>query len=98
MLASIASSASASRPTSVFPAGWSMRRDRSPPAIAAAVDSISLQRRQAGPHQRQADASQQHDGDCPGQRVSYLQAGDRAIEIAEAVSDDQVTSACLRLH
>ena len=40
MLASIMSSASASRPTSVFPAAWSMRRERSPPAIAAAVDSI----------------------------------------------------------
>ena len=40
MLASITSSASASRPTSVFPAGWSMRRDRSPAAIAVAVASI----------------------------------------------------------
>ena len=40
MLASITSRASASRPTSVFPAGWSMRRDRSPPAIASASASI----------------------------------------------------------
>jgi len=58
----------------------------------------SLERRQAGPHQRQADTSQQHDGDAPGQRVGYLQAGDRAVEIAEAVRDDQMASAGQRLH
>ena len=56
------------------------------------------ERRQASPHQRQADACQQHDGDAPGQRVGYLQVSDRAVEIAETVCDDQITAAGLRLR
>jgi hypothetical protein len=49
-------------------------------------------RRQAGPHQRQADAGEQDDGDGPGERVGYLQAADRAVEITAVVRDDQMTS------
>src|ERR1700749_302090 len=90
MLTSITSSASASRPTSVFPDGWSMRRGKSTPAIAAAVASAR--------HSGKPDARQQDDGDAPGQRVGQLQAGNGAVETAEAVGNDQMTSAGQSLH
>ena len=51
------------------------------------------QRRQAGPHQRQAEAGQQNDADGSGHRVGYLQAGDRTVETAETVGNDEMTSA-----
>jgi hypothetical protein len=56
------------------------------------------QRRQAGPHQRQSEAGEQHDGRGCGQRVGNLQAGDRAVEVAETCRDDQVASAGEVLH
>ena len=55
-------------------------------------------RRQAGPHQRQSEAGEQHDGGGRGQRVGNLQAGDRAVEVAETARDDQMTSAGVVLH
>ena len=93
MLASIMSSASASRPTSVLPG-----RMVDAPGEVTARDRrrrrLDLPKRcQAGPHQRQAEASEQHDGGGRGQRVGNLQAGDRAIEVAETARDDQMTSA-----
>ena len=93
MLASIMSSAAASRPTSVLPAGWSMRRERSPPAIAAAVDSIRASGARLARTSGRPMPASSDDGGARGQRVGNLQTGDRAVEVAETVGDDQVTSA-----
>ena len=75
------------------PPRWSMRRERSPPAIAAAVDSISRSGARLARTSGRPTAASSTTATAAGQRVGYLQAGDGAVEIAEAVRDDQVTSA-----
>ena len=68
------------------------------PGQVAARDRLRLrldpcQRRQAGARERQADPGQQDDGNGAGERVGHLQAGYRAVEVAETVGDNQMASA-----
>ena len=89
-------SAAARRATSLAPPGLSMRRERSPAAIASAASSIRVSGPR--PNQRQPDRCQHGYRDSPGRRVRDLQARDGAVQRVEAVGNDGVIVACRQHH